>query len=989
MVFLLILLVGAEHEPQPRNTAWKQQGRELLYHWHLDYGLLAPGNETAIVTEVAECRHSAKARNVVLLHARGALIRGKHVFHLGEACRLGIAEVGEVLACARQDRCREGRQWFLAWTPTGAGLLVNMPLNTRSLLYRRVAKTIALANPSEGVFSGRCKSRITNTERNAVFIQSRSVEVPTRGLHRYRHVDYCSLPYKSFLRKSDVERANALTHVYERARLTGNHMSGPEYVRHRCDVGQRLTANSRHASVHKWSELRQESSQPAAGGRRAVLGARTVLVLGRRLVAFTVCVRLAQAREDCGCLRAARANSAAVAMTKLSLRKRDVARRCSINSLQGGRKDMVFFRRECTGRDIVTYIPTVKFQCAVTVYDEKGFPIRPDLELSTKSLVYDEEGCPFPALMTEEELLISSIRIMNFEPSFQFMGPTSRSISERDARDILMRVHCPADDLAHLTLSIFRMINSSPTLLVHNPISQGTSDLQRGERYDNMDFDFYSAILLAVDASWRLSNISYDKVCTWRCECGCHNVQKGTDCVSDLSIAPPFEPSLISEDLGRRGTLVKTEEGWERKEAVETNILPKLVILPVLSNVGVTPQRGSASTISTVYSMEADCDSDSGTSEGNYSDTDMHTDSDSDCDMLVGGGSDRTISDIDRDYEADGQCDVCRIPLGPHVDCEARAFRCCDSVAQNCTWAEFNHCTLFNADSIQIMQEWQSNTRAWGERKKLNETEWAYELVKNCGACSKEIAPGKSPMPPDVVFPGTVQNLCTVSIRVIDAQLGQIWEDGWQESTLREEGFVYQLGHNGRACLSPEEPSRPLLLIGLEGSQTVQVKFCACGKYDGGRAGDWQQILDKGWFHSSLVHPGACATFKVFEDVEDFSRSPRNIDAGSASAPGSAPTNLTIQPPTENTGGITIWKQLKMCIETYALDRAFTSLLPAVHEAQRPLIGAVWETINPAIAQTGQGSFRSPPPFEAFCPDGISLCRAAHCARAARWSPSL
>ncbi|KAJ7169178.1 hypothetical protein C8R43DRAFT_1121070 [Mycena crocata] len=238
--------------------------------------------------------------------------------------------------------------------------------------------------------------------------------------------------------------------------------------------------------------------------------------------------------------------------------------------------------------------------------------------------------------------------------------------------------------------------------------------------------------------------------------------------------------------------------------------------------------------------------------------------------------SDRTISDIDRDYEADGQCDLCSIPLGPHIDPEARAFRCChcelgiqcEKCFAEAHWGVHTH----------IVQEWQCETRAWGPRQMLNDHELAFNLVKSCGSCCVEIAPANSMMPPGTILCETCglmllcARCCRSEHRREPLHKIKVWEGGWEESTLRAEGFVYQLGHGGQACLSPEEPSRPMLVIDISGCQTVQVKFCGCGRYDEGESGNWKQILDNGWFESSLVHPAACATFKVLECSGDFIR---------------------------------------------------------------------------------------------------------------------
>ncbi|KAJ7115650.1 hypothetical protein C8R43DRAFT_961076 [Mycena crocata] len=236
-------------------------------------------------------------------------------------------------------------------------------------------------------------------------------------------------------------------------------------------------------------------------------------------------------------------------------------------------------------------------------------------------------------------------------------------------------------------------------------------------------------------------------------------------------------------------------------------------------------------------SVMDDCDCETENETETESETDSaatdYNSSDSDTEMSAEWpSSERTISDIDRDYEADGQCDICNIPLGPHIDPDKRAFRCCHcelsiQCESCCSEAHLGQ-------SRHILQEWDSKASAWGQREMLNDAEFAFRLVKNCGSCCVEIGPSYSTMPE-----------------------GTIWGFGWEESTLRAEGLVHQLGHGGRVCLSPEEPSRPMLIIDATGCQTVQLKFCGCGKYEQDVNGDWQQIFDNGWHQSSLVHPAA------------------------------------------------------------------------------------------------------------------------------------
>lgn len=90
----------------------------------------------------------------------------------------------------------------------------------------------------------------------------------------------------------------------------------------------------------------------------------------------------------------------------------------------------------------------------------------------------------------------------------------------------------------------------------------------------------------------------------------------------------------------------------------------------------------------------------------------------------------------------------------------------------------------------------------------------------------------------------------------------------WLHTTLAKEGFVYQLGHHGGPCLKPEEPIVPIFVIDRKASQTVNVKYCGCGKFESGARGNWEQILHNGWYRAGLVHPRVCATFEVMSSEQ-------------------------------------------------------------------------------------------------------------------------
>jgi hypothetical protein len=84
--------------------------------------------------------------------------------------------------------------------------------------------------------------------------------------------------------------------------------------------------------------------------------------------------------------------------------------------------------------------------------------------------------------------------------------------------------------------------------------------------------------------------------------------------------------------------------------------------------------------------------------------------------------------------------------------------------------------------------------------------------------------------------------------------------------TLATEGLIFHLGHGGKACLWPVEPPIPMTVIDKWGTQTVNVKYCGCGNFEPGPAGDWGQIVDIGWYRAALIHPRVCSTFRVLSE---------------------------------------------------------------------------------------------------------------------------
>ncbi|KAJ7018856.1 hypothetical protein C8F04DRAFT_1277051 [Mycena alexandri] len=211
-------------------------------------------------------------------------------------------------------------------------------------------------------------------------------------------------------------------------------------------------------------------------------------------------------------------------------------------------------------------------------------------------------------------------------------------------------------------------------------------------------------------------------------------------------------------------------------------------------------------------------------------------------------------------------CDFCSTPL----DAAARFFRCgdCDSgPTLLCEW-EWSHSlgnwVTGNIDTLQL-----------GRR-----------IAVHCGNCCVQLAePGRG-IPIGAVLcrrcdTSVLCRRCDTSVlcRQCCAEAHacmplhhlQTWTgDEWELTTLRDIGFVYQMGHGGNACETPTIRISSLMVISDQsGNHFLNLRYCNCGKYsvDGETSpGKWLQIRRNSWFASALKHDGVCATFRVLAE---------------------------------------------------------------------------------------------------------------------------
>ncbi|KAJ7429660.1 hypothetical protein B0H11DRAFT_2265147 [Mycena galericulata] len=96
-------------------------------------------------------------------------------------------------------------------------------------------------------------------------------------------------------------------------------------------------------------------------------------------------------------------------------------------------------------------------------------------------------------------------------------------------------------------------------------------------------------------------------------------------------------------------------------------------------------------------------------------------------------------------------------------------------------------------------------------------------------------------------------------LHLLDEWNGEFWE----RRTLRELGFVYQVGHGGARCLFPDDKKRTLTVLEHPYIHQIHFRYCNCKKSD--HADPMQQLLRNAWYPATVGDPATCATFTTLE----------------------------------------------------------------------------------------------------------------------------
>ncbi|KAJ7876671.1 hypothetical protein B0H14DRAFT_2501281 [Mycena olivaceomarginata] len=115
----------------------------------------------------------------------------------------------------------------------------------------------------------------------------------------------------------------------------------------------------------------------------------------------------------------------------------------------------------------------------------------------------------------------------------------------------------------------------------------------------------------------------------------------------------------------------------------------------------------------------------------------------------------------------------------------------------------------------------------------------------------------------------------------------------WVNSTLREIGLIYQLGHGGFSCPFSDDLARTMTVIEAPIIHEIRMRYCRCAKSD--NADNLEQLMRNAWYPATVTDPGTCATFRCLEtyrmynvvgnlNVRDFITALERVTDSSASS---------------------------------------------------------------------------------------------------------
>ncbi|KAJ7675663.1 hypothetical protein DFH06DRAFT_1122489 [Mycena polygramma] len=501
--------------------------------------------------------------------------------------------------------------------------------------------------------------------------------------------------------------------------------------------------------------------------------------------------------------------------------------------------------------------------------------------------------------------------ILHYDEPFRWQLPALRV-----ERPLALRVQKPpvrvssAGEIEHLNwVNGWGWAENSPgasrvrRLLSAEEKGSVASDLQRGEKPQFLDWFLPSTVVTAFVPGFGL--MSYESACLVGCRCSCHRqveVQKPETVraklkIGDVALAEEKVMGLLclraaaprryrtAREGSCQNATTQFEDRWRaRKYYIDLILKASGAVKNCIRTrrLGEKPawkparRRTSLSEIDgeeTEDEMAADVPSDleltDSEEEIDQLDDDMDTSSGPTINVLSGWQTTSDAAEASDDSAASeeciGHCEHCTLELGAGASVPSRVFKCADCDALQC---ESCCHTIHVCKLDHKLSEWQSSRGQW-IRTTLQASNLCLKYPTLCGVCDRVLAEEggrllRSALWCEYCEYGVMCQRCCFE-KHAKAPLHRVktWKNGrsWKATSLREAGFVYQMGHAGESCPHPDRHISSLLVIAYEGLHRIHLRYCRCPDSEGMARANWEQIRGNGWFPSSIVHPGICSTF--------------------------------------------------------------------------------------------------------------------------------
>ncbi|KAJ6491118.1 hypothetical protein C8R45DRAFT_1096639 [Mycena sanguinolenta] len=213
-----------------------------------------------------------------------------------------------------------------------------------------------------------------------------------------------------------------------------------------------------------------------------------------------------------------------------------------------------------------------------------------------------------------------------------------------------------------------------------------------------------------------------------------------------------------------------------------------------------------------------------------------------------------TDSDPDDDDNVGGNCDFCSVRLGPKAEIWRRFFRCLD--CGSCILCDTCMHDLHISKQAHHLEEWNTTTQRWIATK-FADTGLHARYATHCSSCCEAINKAGERMPSRTLMccecgDGVLCKACCIENHASKPlHFVQSWNGcSWDKLLLKDIGFVYQMGHDGRACAQSETAVSSLLVLDICGPVSIRYIDMQIG-FDGQDAARSQVTGDRGIFISN------------------------------------------------------------------------------------------------------------------------------------------